>query len=54
MIEAHQRGVAQLLRRSAGGPGRMPIRPRLRDDAVRALPRPPIKGKPVLPKAEPK
>ena len=54
LIEAHQRGVAQLLRRSAGGMPRTPIRPRLRDDSIRALPRPGVTGRPVLPKAEPK
>jgi len=54
LIEAHQRGVAQLLRRSGGGGARMPIRPRLRGDAVRALPRPAVTGKPLTPKGEPK
>ena len=53
LIEAHQRGVAQLLRRSAGGMPRTPIRPRLRDDSIRALPRPAVTGRPVVPKAEP-
>lgn len=52
LIEAHQRGVAQLLRRSAGGMPRTPIRPRLRDDSIRALPRPAVTGKPVVPQPE--
>lgn len=53
LIEAHQRGVAQLLRRSSGGTRRTPINPRLRDDSVRALPRPAVTGRPIVPKPEP-
>lgn len=48
LIEAHQRGIAQLLRQSAMGSGKpLRMRPRLRDHSIR-MPRPTMSGRPKV------